>query len=78
MGDDSFECRLKDGPLVKGAPLDAIINVLIEKAMRGDLKAVDLIAKYGWGTHIDVTSDDRPMVPITALPLNTNLPERKF
>lgn len=73
LEDDSFEQKLKDGTLIKGAPAEAIIRVLIEKAVKGDLKAIDLLAKYGYGSRIDVTSDYRSiMPPITSLPLHSN------
>ena len=76
LEDDSFEQKLKDGMLIKGAPADAIIRVLIAKAIKGNFKAIDLLAKYGYGSKVDITSDYRPLMPITALPLNVNVQER--
>lgn len=43
------------------APIEAIIRTLIVKAVEGDVKAFDLLAKYGYGTKLDLTSKDLPM-----------------
>ncbi len=61
MDDDSFELKLENGSILKGAPVNAIITVLFTKAISGDLKAIDLLGKYGYGTKLDLTSDDRPL-----------------
>lgn len=47
----------------KGVPMKAIISTAITRAIAGDMKAMDWIAKYGYGTRIDldVTSDDKPI-----------------
>jgi hypothetical protein len=61
MVDESFEHKLEDGTILKGAPVKAILNVLVLKAINGDMKAIDLLGKYGYGTRIDLTSDDKPL-----------------
>ena len=65
MEDEDFELKLENGSILKGSPVKAIITVLIKKAVSGDTKAIDLLGKYGYGTKIDIVSDDRPLpVPI--------------
>lgn len=49
MEDEQFEGKLMDGTLIKGAPIKAIVNTLILKAIGGDEKAFDLLGKYGYG-----------------------------
>jgi hypothetical protein len=39
---------------IKTAPIKAIIMANIYKAAEGDLKAMDNLAKYGYGTKVDV------------------------
>jgi hypothetical protein len=76
LEDDTFEQKLTNGQLIKGAPAEAIIRTLITKAVAGDMRAFNLLAKYGYGTKLDVTSDYEPLPsPITPLPLHANLPE---
>ena len=57
MEDENFGKQLKSRDRFKGAPVQAIVSMLILKAVDGDLKAFDLLGKYGWGTRVDVTSD---------------------
>lgn len=62
MEDEEFEANVLDAKkgLVeyKGAPIKAIIKVATTKAINGDAKAMDWLAKYGWSskTEVDVTS----------------------
>lgn len=62
MEDDAFEANILDAKTgikeYRGAPIKAIIQVAITKAVNGDDKAREWLAKYGWGTkqEIDVTS----------------------
>ncbi len=57
MEDDKFICKLSNGKTIKKAPVVAIVSTLINKAVTGDMKAIDLLAKYGYGTKTDVTSN---------------------
>lgn len=60
MEDDHFEYKVNNTVSIKGAPIHAILTVLVNKAIRGDLRAFELIAKYGYGTkHND--PEDRPL-----------------
>ncbi len=61
MEDEAFEQKLSDGTIIKGAPIKAIIMVLLTKAINGDTRAIDLIGKYGYGAKVDITSNDRPL-----------------
>jgi len=61
MEDESFEQKLADGTVLKGAPVKAIVMTLLTKGVAGDMRAIDLLGKYGYGSKLDVTSDDRPL-----------------
>ena len=61
LEDESFEVKLKGRKTFRGAPMQAIIQTVATKALNGDLRAFDLLAKYGYGTKVDVTSDDKPL-----------------
>lgn len=39
----------------------AMAYVALTKAMTGDTKAMDWLAKYGYGHKLDITSDDEPI-----------------
>ena len=41
----------------KGAPLKAIINTALIKAVQGDKDAREWLAKYGWKKELDITSN---------------------
>jgi hypothetical protein len=56
LDDEQFTVRLSSGDSFIGAPVKAIVTALITQAIEGDMKAFDLLAKYGYGTKIDVTS----------------------
>lgn len=40
---------------------DALTYVAVTKAMAGDPKAMDWLAKNGFGTKLDLTTDDEPL-----------------
>lgn len=58
MSDDKFEANLLDAKKgyieYKGAPATAIISVAITKAVNGDDKAREWLAKYGWGSKTEI------------------------
>ena len=56
LDDPNFEIKLKDGETLKGRPIEAIIKTAIIKAVSGDMKAFDILAKHGFGNwhRIDV------------------------
>ena len=61
MEDDQFTRKLANGRTKKEMPVKAIVSTLITKALDGDMRAIDLLAKYGYGTKIDLTSKDQPL-----------------
>ena len=64
LDDESFEANILDAKtgirVYKGAPIDAIIMIAITKAVNGDDKAREWLAKYGWGkpTEEDIDKGD--------------------
>ena len=56
LNDPDFELKLKDGTILKGRPIDAIIKTAIAKGVSGDMRAFDMLGKYGYGTKMDITS----------------------
>lgn len=57
MEDDDFEANILDAKTgikeYKGAPIKAIIQVAITKAVNGDEKAREWLAKYGWSQKVE-------------------------
>lgn len=69
MEDDDFEVELKGGAKLKGRPSKKITEVMYKLALSGNTKAADWIAKYGYGTKLDLTSGgDRITQPIAPSP----------
>lgn len=60
MEDDQFTRKLANGRIKKEMPVKAIVSTLITKAVEGDMRAIDLLAKYGYGTKLDLTTKDNP------------------
>lgn len=54
LEDENFELKLKDGTLQKIFPMKAIIEVAVKKALDGDSKCMDWLAKYGYGSRLQV------------------------
>lgn len=66
MADDAFEANILDAKTgvreYKGIPVKAIIQVAITKAVNGDDKAREWLAKYGWGQKLQLANDpDNPL-----------------
>jgi Family of unknown function (DUF5681) len=59
LNDKNFtlENFMSEGRQYKGGPIQAIINVGILNAIKGDVKWAEWLAKYGYGTTADFTSD---------------------
>ncbi len=68
LNDDSFSTYLtdaKDGwKEYKGAPIKAIVKTAMIKAIQGDVKAADWLAKYGYGAKLTLANDEEN--PITS------------
>src|ERR1700722_1570347 len=60
MEDEQFTRKLANGRSKKEMPVKAIVGTLIAKALDGDMRAIDLLAKYGYGTKLDLTLKDEP------------------
>jgi hypothetical protein len=62
LNDEEFEARILDSKIglkeFKGAPLKAIIEVAITKAINGDKQWADWLANNGWKQQLDITSDN--------------------
>lgn len=64
LNDDEFEFIILGGKdkgkqiSYKGAPIKAIVGVAIHKAMKGDVKWADWLAKHGYGSKIIVGAED--------------------
>ena len=54
LNDPNFELKLKDGSIIKGRPMDAIIKTAIAKGVSGDMRAFDMLGKYGYGQKLEI------------------------
>lgn len=63
LNDDDFELKLKDGSILKGRPINAIIKTAIAKGVSGDTRAMEWLAKHGYGEKI-VHEVDNPILAI--------------
>jgi len=66
LNDPKFEAKIKLGEKIveyKGAPMKAIIQAQMVKALEGDVKAFDVLGKYGFGTKLELANN--PDNPIT-------------
>jgi len=69
LNDPNFELKLKNGKVVKGAPMEAIIKTAIAKAVSGDIRAFDILAKRGYGDKLDITTGGKQL-PTPIIPLS--------
>jgi hypothetical protein len=51
-----------NGSEVKGTPIDAIIKFMMINAINGDMRAVDLLFKYGYGLPKEMESNEQIVV----------------
>jgi hypothetical protein len=60
--DESIKVTLNDGSTYEGRPIEGIIYAQMSKALNGDAKAFELLAKYGYPScpTCDI-SDSRPI-----------------
>lgn len=61
LENDNFEYKLHTGEYVNGAPIKAILSCLIIRAIEGDCRAFDLLAKYGYGNKVFNINNELPM-----------------
>lgn len=72
LNDEKFETQIQRGDYKiedwKGAPIKAILRALAVKAMHGDTKAFDALAKYGYGTKVEVTgAGGEALIPVVRI-----------
>lgn len=58
LNDPDFELKLKDGSILKEMPLKAIIKTAVAKSVGGDTRAMDWLAKYGYGNKLEIVTED--------------------
>lgn len=68
LNDEGFEANILDSKIgikaYKGAPVKAIIEVAIVKAINGDNKWAEWLGKHGWGTKVTHANDpENPLNP---------------
>ena len=61
LEDENFECKLNNGQTFKGIPIKAVINVLIIKALNGNLRAFELLAKFGYTSKPESNTEASPL-----------------
>lgn len=59
LTDPDFELKLKDGSVLKGAPLVAIIKTAIAKGISGQVQWAEWLAKHGYGLKVELDVIDR-------------------
>lgn len=65
LDDDKFEYTLSNGAIVTGPPIKAIINALVIKSLEGDVKAFELLARYGYGAAVnDLAEDNQVLIQV--------------
>lgn len=52
LNDPEFELKLKDGSILKEMPIKAIIKTAIAKSVSGDTRAMEWLAKHGYGEKL--------------------------
>lgn len=71
LNDENFTTYLtdpRDGwKEFKGAPAEAIVKTAIIKAVQGDEKSRDWLAKYGYGTKIDLEGDLKGTITVNVV-----------
>ena len=58
LTDENFELKLKDGSIFKGMPMQAIIKTAVAKSMSGDTRAMEWLAKHGYGDKLNIEVTD--------------------
>lgn len=64
LDDPNFELKLKDGSILKGQPIEAIMKVAIAKAASGDIRFLEWLAKYGYGSSVNLNVTENPIQAI--------------
>lgn len=82
LEDEEFETQIQEGYRIveyKGAPIKAIIKAQMIKAVNGDTKAFDSLAKYGWSqkTETDLNIKQMPQSLLGGQSVSSNDSDRK-
>lgn len=64
LDDPDFEMKLKDGSILKGEPIVAIMKVAIARAASGDIRFLEWLAKYGYGSSVNLNVTENPIQTI--------------
>jgi len=60
LTDENFELKLKDGTILKEMPIKAIIKTAVAKSVSGDTRAMEWLAKHGYGTNLNIEFNKNP------------------
>lgn len=58
LTDDNFELKLKDGSILREMPIKAIIKTAVAKSVGGDTRAMEWLAKHGYGEKLNLEVTD--------------------
>jgi len=58
LTDENFELKLKDGTIMKEMPIKAIIKTAVAKSVSGDTRAMEWLAKHGYGEKLNLEVTD--------------------
>lgn len=58
LTDENFELKLKDGTILKEMPIKAIIKTAVAKSVSGDTRAMEWLAKHGYGEKLNLEVTD--------------------
>lgn len=58
LNDPNFELKLKDGTILREMPIKAIIKTAIAKSVSGDTRAMEWLAKHGYGEKLNLEVTD--------------------
>ena len=58
LTDPNFELKLKDGTILKEMPIKAIIKTAVAKSVSGDTRAMEWLAKHGYGEKLNLEVTD--------------------
>lgn len=58
LNDPNFELKLKDGSILREMPVKAIIKTAVAKSISGDTRAMEWLAKHGYGEKLVIELED--------------------
>lgn len=58
LTDPNFELKLKDGSVMNEMPIKAIIKTAVAKSVSGDTRAMEWLAKHGYGDKLVLEIND--------------------